>query len=222
MIIRTIFRGGKYTRVEKTVLYLILVGVALIVFFPIAWVYQKIKFDVGVNVADIALTFAMVICLGLVMTGMCLGYFIDSAIRKRRFIFLDPPPGGWVDTLIRIWGFEPIDGERVIPPSAPAQTLEADKVLAILNKPRRRGRKPTFTIDRWRRVVLKWEYRDTLRDSMSLADRLSEEFGSNVDGSPTMTEQSYYYWRDKVFTEIKNETEAKISTGNITQSKIKA
>ena len=70
--------------------------------------------------------------------------------------------------------------------------------------------------------MLKWEYRDTLRDSMSLADRLSEEFGSNVDGSPTMTEQSYYYWRDKVFTEIKNETEAKISTGNITQSKIKA
>jgi hypothetical protein len=208
-------------RVKKTIPYLILVGVALIVFFPIAWVYQKIKLDMGVNVADIALTFAMVICLGLILTGMRMGYFIDMSIRKRSFIFLAQPTGGWVDTLIRIWGIEPIDGERVIPPSAPAQILEGDKILAILNKPRQRGRKPTFSIDRWRRVVLKWENRDTLRDAMSLADRLSEEFGSNVDGSPKMSEQSYYYWRDKVFTEIKNESEAKISSGNITEVKPK-
>jgi hypothetical protein len=221
MIIRSIFRGGKYTRVIKGVLYLILFGVALIVYFPIAWVYQKMKLDMGVNVADIALAFAMVLCLGLVMTGMGLGYLIDMAIRRRRFIFLTPLSGSWVDTLIRIWGFELIDGETEIPTiSAPAHTIEADKVLEILNKPRRRGRKPTFSIDRWRRVVLKWENRDTLRDTMTLADLLAEEFGTHVDGSPRMTEQSYYDWRDKVFSEIKNETEAKISSGNITQSKI--
>jgi hypothetical protein len=221
MIIRSVFRDGKYTRDKKGVLYLIFVGVVLIVYFPIAWVYQKMKLEMGVNAAEIALAFAMVICLGLVMTGMCLGYFIDSAIRKRRFIFLDPPPGGWVDTLIRIWGFELITGETEIPPiSAPAHVLEADKVLATLDKPRRRGRKPTFTIDRWRRVVLNWENRDTLRDMMTLADLIAEEFGTHADGSPKMTEQTYYYWRDKVFREIKNEAEARNSSAKITLNKI--
>jgi hypothetical protein len=210
MIIRTIFRGGKYTRVEKSVLYLILVGVALIVFFSIAWVYQKIKFDVGVNVADIGLTFAMVFCFWLVLTGMRMGYFIDMGIRKRSFIFLAPPTGGWVDTLIRIWGFEPIDGEKEIPTiSESTHTPEEDNVLENMNKPRRRGRKPTFPIDRWRRVVLKWENRNTLRDTMTLAEVLSKEFGTNVDGSPRMAEQSYYVWRDRVFAEIKKEAEAK-------------
>jgi len=221
MIIRTIFRGGKYPPVKKGVLYLTLIGVGLIVFLLIAWVYQKMKLCMGVDFAEITLTFAMVIFLGMVIMGMGLAYFIDSAIRRRRFIFRTPQPGGWVDVLVKTWGFELIDEQpEFLTISAPAQTLEADEVLAILNKPRRRGRKPTYSIDRWRRIVLKWENRDTLRDTMTLADLLAEEFGTHADGSPGMTEQSYYDWRDKVFTEIKNEAEAIKTSCKITRGKI--
>ncbi|MFA5873140.1 MAG: hypothetical protein WC832_04175 [Anaerolineales bacterium] len=221
MIICAIFRSGKYPPVKKGVLYLTLLGVGLIVFIPIAWMYQKMKLGMGVDVAQITLTFAMVIFLGMVLAGMGLAYFIDSTIRRRRFIFRTPQPGGWVDALIRVWGFELIDEQLESPAiSAAAQTLEADEVLAILNKPRRRGRKPTYSIDRWKRIVLKWENRDTLRDTMTLADLLAEEFGTHADGSPGMTEQSYYDWRDKVFAELKNEAEAIKSSGKITRGKM--
>lgn len=217
MIIHTIFRSGKAPPVKKSVLCLTLVGVGLIVFLPIVWAYQKMKLDMGVDIAEIILTFATVIFLGMVLAGMGLAYFIDGAIRKQRFIFRAPQPGGWVNALIRIWGFELIDEQPESPVvSEPAKTLEANEALAILNKPRRRGRKPTYSIDRWKRIVLKWENRDTLRDTMTLADLLAEEFGTHADGSPRMTEQSYYDWRDRVITEIKKEAEATKSSGQIT------
>ncbi len=221
MIIHTIFRSGKYPPVKKGVLYLTLGGIGLIVFLPIVWAYQKMKLGMGVNIAQITLTFAIVIFLGMVLAGMGLAYFFDGAIRKQRFIFRAPQPRGWVNVLIRIWGFELIDEQPESPAiSAPTQTLKANEALAILNKPRRRGRKPTYSIDRWKRIVLKWENRDTLRDTMTLADLLAEEFGTHADGSPRMTEQSYYDWRDRVFAELKKEVEGTKSSGQITRGKM--
>jgi hypothetical protein len=209
MIIRTIFRGGKYPPVKRGVLYLTLIGVDLIVFLPIAWMYQKLKLGMGVEVAQISLTIAMLRSLELVLVGIGMAYFIDSAILRRKFIFHAPQPGSWVDALIRAWGFDLRDEQPENPAiAATAQALEVVNALAILNKPRRRGRKPSYSIDRWRRVVLNWESRDTLRNTMTLADMLAEEFGTHADGSPRMSEQSYYDWRDKVLSEIKNEAEA--------------
>jgi hypothetical protein len=217
MIIHTIFRSGKYPPAKKGALYLTLGGIGLIVFLPIVWVYQKMKLEMGVDIAQITLTFAMVILLGMVLAGMGLAYFIDGVIRKQRFIFRTPKSRSWVNALIRIWGFELINELSESPAiSVPAQNLEVDEALAILNRPRRRGRKPTYSIDRWKRVVLKWESRDTLRDTMTLADLLAEEFGTHVDGSPRMTEQSYYDWRDKVFKELKKESEGAKPSGQIT------
>ena len=221
MIIQTIIRGGKYSPVNKSILYLTLIGMGLIEFLLIDWIYRKMKFGMGVEVAQISLTFAMVIFLGTVLAGLGLAYFIDSALRKRRFIFRTPQPGGLVDALVKVWGFELIDEKPENPPlSAPVPTLQVDEALAIVNKPRRRGRKPTYSIDRWRRIVLKWEDRDTLRDTMTLADLLAEEFGTHADGSPRITEQSYYAWRDKVFAEIRNEAEVIKSSCKIPRSEI--
>jgi hypothetical protein len=210
MTIRTIYRSGKYPPVQKALLYLTLVGVVVIVFLPIAWMYQKMKLGMGVNIAQITLTFAMVIFLGLIMTGMGLAYFIDNAILRRKFIFRTSQPGGWVDVLVRAWGFDLIDEQpEILEISAPGLTLEADEDLEILNKPRKRGRKPLYLIDRWRRVVLTWEKRDTLRDSMTLIDLLIAEFGTHADGSPGMSRQSYYDWRDKVIVEFNKKPKQK-------------
>jgi len=208
MTSRTIVRDGKRSPAKKAILYLTLVGAGLVVFLPIAWVYQKLKSGIGADVAQITLIFAMVILLGIILVGMGLAYFIDRAIQKQRFIFHTPQPGSWVGALIRAWGFALVEEqpeEDTLPARAP--TSKADEILAILNRPRRRGRKPTYSIDRWKRIVLRWENRDPLRDTMTLADLLAEEFGTYADGSPKMTEQSYYDWRNRVFAELKKEAE---------------
>ncbi len=167
------------------------------------------KLGAGLEIAQITLTFTMILILGVVMAGMGLAYFMDRAIRNQNLIFHAPKPGGWVDALIRIWGFALVEKQpETLVPSSPVLNFPTNEVLAILNKPRRRGRKPTYSIDRWKRVVFKWENRDTLRDTMTLAELLAEEFGTNADGSPKMTEQSYYDWRNKVFAELKSEAEA--------------
>lgn len=207
MTIHTIFRGGRYPPVKKGVLFLTLLGVGWVVFLPIAWMYQKLRSGMGVDFAQISLTLAMVLFLGTILAGMGLAYFIDSAIRRQRFIFHAPQPGGWVDALIRAWGFELMIGQPENPAiSATAQPLEGDDALAILNKPRKRGRKPAYSIDRWRRVVVRWENRDTLRNMITLTELLSEEFGTHADGSPGMSKQSYYDWRNKVLAEYKKKS----------------
>lgn len=215
MAMYTIFRSGKYPTLKKGILYLALAGAGLVVFLPITWAYQMMKLNMGVEIAEVILTFAIVILLGTISAGVSLAYFIDGAIRRQRFIFRAPQPGSWVTVLIRIWGFEVLSEEPESPAIfEPDITIKANEALAILNQPRRRGRKPTYSIDRWKRIVMKWENRDTLRDTMTLADHLAEEFGTNADGSPKMTEQSYYDWRDKVFAELKKEVEGTKSSVN--------
>jgi hypothetical protein len=209
MMNSTILRSGKYPPGKTGLLYVSLVGAGLIVYLPTAWVYLKVKMGLGVEVAQITLTFAMVICLGLVLVGMGLAYFMDRAILGQRFIFHAPRPGSWVEALIRTWGFELIgkQPENSATP-ATAATFAVDEALAILNKPRRKGRKPNYTIDQWMHVVLAWENRDTLRNTMTLVEMLGEIFGAHPDGSPRTTASSYYTWRKKVLIELKNESEA--------------
>jgi hypothetical protein len=162
----------------------------------------------GVDIADTSLAVAMVFFLGLVLAGMGIGYFFDWAIRKKMFIFRTLRKGSWVEAMIKLWGFEfQIEQLADCSIQIPTLTPEAIHVQTILEKPRRRGRKPTYPIDRWKRVVLKWENRDPLRDTMTLTDLLAEEFGTHLDGSPGMAEQTYYDWRKKVFAEFRKEVE---------------
>ena len=198
---------------NMVVLSLTLVVVSLIEYLSITWVYQKTRLALGVDLAQISVSFMTIIVLGMVLLGMRLAHFIENAIGRQRFIFRAPRPGSWVEALIRVWGFELIDKRQESHVTSKADsTLKPDEVSTILNKPRRGGRRPTYSIDRWRRIVLKWENRDTLRDAMTLADLLAEEFGTHPDGSPRMTEQTYYCWRDKVLDDLRNKVEANNSS----------
>jgi hypothetical protein len=201
--------GGKYSPARKRLLYLILIGIGFIVFLPTFWVHQGLKSGVGLHLAQISMSFAMVILLGLVLAGMGLGYLIDITIRRQGFFNQSLSRASWVSVLIKAWGFDLIDKESEFP-SIPilVHSLEVDDTLAILSKPRKRGRRPSYPIDRWKRVVLKWENRDTHRSMMTLTELLAEEFGTNADGSPKISEQTYYSWRNKVFAEMKKEAEA--------------
>ncbi|MCC6986386.1 MAG: hypothetical protein IT309_08155 [Anaerolineales bacterium] len=81
--------------------------------------------------------------------------------------------------------------------------------ISIPEHPPRRGRRPTYPLERWARVVQAWENRDPLRNTMTLSEFLAEEFGVYADGSPHMSENSYYEWRKRVFMELRKQTPAK-------------
>jgi len=44
---------------------------------------------------------------------------------------------------------------------------------------------------------------------MTLAEFLSQEFGTYADGSPCMSENSYYDWRKRVFDELHKKKSSK-------------
>jgi hypothetical protein len=56
---------------------------------------------------------------------------------------------------------------------------------------------------------LAWENRDTLRNPMTLSEFLSLEFGTYADGSPRMSENSYYDWRKRVIEELQKQEQKK-------------
>ncbi|MBK8821870.1 MAG: hypothetical protein IPN58_04450 [Anaerolineales bacterium] len=83
-----------------------------------------------------------------------------------------------------------------------------------MDRPKRRGRPPTHSLDRWTRVVLAWENRDPYRNPMTLTEFLSQEFGTYADGTPCMSENSFYENRKKVFEELRKNAALQQETGS--------
>ncbi|MFT3892727.1 MAG: hypothetical protein QM730_13940 [Anaerolineales bacterium] len=83
--------------------------------------------------------------------------------------------------------------------------MDTVDVTALLDRQPKRGRRPTYSIDRWKRVVMAWENNDPLRNPLTLSEFLAEEFGTYADGSPKMSENSFYDWRKKVMDELRRQ-----------------
>ena len=62
-------------------------------------------------------------------------------------------------------------------------------------------RRPTLTLEDWTPVVEKWENRDRIHDSFTLAELIAEHLGTYPDGTPVVSTQSYYAWRKMVLAE---------------------
>ena len=108
---------------------------------------------------------------------------------------------------MKLWGYEVCEETKItdkvkieIPIDPPM--MEPLNLMNIPTTPRR-GRKPTFTVDRWVPIAMKWENRDPIRDSFTLGELISEHLGRNGDGSPIISEQTYYsVWKDRALEEI--------------------
>lgn len=213
-------RSGKYSQSQKAVLYTALIGASLLIFLPTTWMYQEMKSRLGVGIAEISMAVMVIIFLSVGFAGAGLAHLLDRAIQTRTGLFRSPQLGSWVDSLVRIWGFALME-ERLDDPAPLPQnpTPNIAEIQAILEGPRKRGRKPTYSLDQWIPVVIRWESRDTLRETMTLNELLTEKFGENADGSPRMTEQSYYDWRRKVFAELENKIEQAKLPGEKTSTK---
>jgi len=193
-------------------LALSLTGAGMVVTLPVVWAYQNIQLSLGLEAAQVTMAFHVSELLVMTTVGVGLGYLIDWAIRRRRFIFHTPKEDSCVEALVRLWGYEMTCREEVEHQIVPEINLLStfDEVIDTVQRPKRRGRKPTFPLEAWLPIAAKWENRDPIRDAFTLEDLIRESLGENLDGSPIVSAQSYYStWRGRAMKELQRRAKAK-------------
>lgn len=210
--ISTLLRKHKHNSIKKTVLITLLTIEVVIIFLDIIWSYYSFKSGIGTRLAQVAIAYHIVLLLGLVAAGVGLGFWVDRMIRQKRSVFHSPPKDGWTEAIMNLWGYE-LKGEEEATSGTDTATDLIPCILesfVLLDLPARRGRKPTFTLERWLPIAVKWENRDPIRDAYTLGELISEHLGTNLDGSPIVSEQTYYgTWRPRAIAEIQRRAKSK-------------
>ena len=209
MKLLTLIRAKKYGSPKKVFLFALLKIAVVGVFLHITWSYQNLETGLGTAVAQVAIMYHVVLLSILVAAGIGLGHWIDQMIRLKRSIFHDPPKGGWTEAFMNLWGYELKEKDANQTTAPEPQMIES---FDLFNMPTRRGRKPTFPLERWIPIAMKWENRDPIRDAFTLGELIAENLGTNSDGSPIVSEQTYYsIWRQRAMDEIRHRAKAKKS-----------
>ena len=215
MKISTLFRARKYGSLNKIILLVLLKIAIVMVFLEVAWSYHTFESELGTRLAQAAIAYHIVLLLGMGTIGIGLGYWVDRMICQRISIFRSPQKGSWTEAFMNLWGHELKIKEETAPGIDTMSTPEPSMIepFVLLDLPTRRGRKPTFTLERWLPIALKWENRDPMRDAFTLGELISEHLGTNSDGSPIVSEQTYYsVWRKRAIDEIRRRAKPRKSS----------
>jgi len=214
MKISILFRAKKHGSLNKIILLVLLMIAIVVVFLEVTWSFQIFESEWGTRLAQAVIAYHIVLLLGMGAVGIGLGHWVDRMIRQKRSIFRSPQKGSWTEAFMNLWGYELKSKEETAPgidtiPTPASGTIEP---FVLLDLPTRRGRKPTFTLERWLPIALKWENRDPVRDAFTLAELISEHLGTNSDGSPIVSEQTYYsVWRKRAMDEIRKRAKSRKS-----------
>jgi hypothetical protein len=187
-------------------LFLILLTSGTSVFSSLAWIYRRVKSSQGLEIAEVVVTVLVIFILALIVIGFRASFDARQVLRQRKRRAFR------IYRLIERWEFSrclwdhiglPVQIEQIsiLPPG---DTIE---MAVKLDASPKRGRPPTFPIERWTKVVSAWENRDRWQNTMTLQQFLAEEFGVNADGSPLMSANTYYDWRKKVHEEQRRQEE---------------
>lgn len=182
----------------------------------LAWIYNKTQTGFGIEAAQVGLAGGVVVMLLVIMSGVRLASKIDRAIQKQQSIFGMTRRGKFARLLMRIWGYQTsAPGETSDPEPETNSGLEElgltyDEAMDLINQTRKRGRRPDFTLERWLPITVKWETRDPVTDAFTLSELIIQFLGKNEDGSPIISEQSYYKtWRPRALAELERRAQAK-------------
>ena len=190
-------------------LLVILLISGTIIVYSVNWIYHQIYNQLGIEIAEVVVAFLMVLVFILILFGFGAGLGADQIVRRRKVQAL------WICCFLKrykvmrsLW--------RYIKPNRETESarLIAVETISIPEHAPRRGRRPTHSLDRWVGVVQAWENRDTQRNTMTLSEYLAEQFGTYADGSPQMSENSYYEWRKKVLMELRKQESRKKEKAN--------
>ena len=204
----------KSALIKKLILLFFFFSACMVVFLDITWSYRIFASGMGTRLAQAVIAYHVVLLLGMVAVGIGLGYWVDRMIRQKKSIFSSPNKGSWTEVFMKLWGHESI-GEENTPleiDSVPEPNPDTREPFELLDLPARRGRKPTFPLERWLPIAVQWENRDPIRDAFTLAELISDHLGTNADGSPIVSEQTYYStWRPRAIAEIRHRAKSKKS-----------
>lgn len=174
---------------------LLLDGAAI--FFSIWWISDRIQNRLGLEIAEVVVAIQMVLIMILVLFGFWAGFRVDRILRLQKIQRL------WMYRLMKhckvmrsLWHY--IQSKRV----SEDTRQPAPESISVPEHAPRRGRRPTHSLKRWIQVVKAWEDRDPRENTMTLSEYLGEQFGIYADGSPKMSQNSYYAWKKKVLREL--------------------
>ena len=178
------------------------------VFSSVVWIYHRVQQSLGHAVAEVVVAFLVILILGLIVAGFGAGFGAKRVLRQRNAQALRIYRSlKWCKIFQAFWGCLGPQVETETKTNSHEQCIP--EITVLLDRPPRRGRTPMHTIDRWMKVVAAWENRDPLYNTMTLQEFLGEQFGTYADGSPCMSESSYYEWRKKVFEEWRKREDTK-------------
>ncbi len=190
--------GGQiHPKLRRLLLFALLTGGAAVC-ASVFWIFQRIDLSLGDDLAEAAIALVSVLVFALILVGMRAGLSVDRFVRQRK---LDKyrvyRTSSQVQYLCAMLGYQ------AVPPPEAAKPPRHEDLLALIGKPKHRGRPPTYSIDRWKKVVVAWESRDPVRNPLTLSEFLVEQFGTHADGSPLMSENTFYDYRKKVIEELR-------------------
>lgn len=186
----------------RIALYSIVLLCGGLLFGSILWIFQRINTSLGEELAQVAVSLMSILILALILVGMRAGWSLDRFIRHRKIdLWKIQRFYKQARHFLSLLGYEEVQ-PKIITPELPTRE-NIEQTLALIEKPKRRGRPPTHSLDRWTRVVLAWENRDLYRNPMTLTEFLCQEFGTYADGTPCMSDNSFYENRKKVFDELR-------------------
>jgi hypothetical protein len=185
----------------KVGLLLILFASSTSVIGSVRWIYYHVQNSLGLEIADVFVALLVILILGLIIVGFAVGFGAKRVLRQRKVqahkIYQSLK---WCKIFQVLWGYigPPVEIEKKVFPEKQA----IPEITLLLDRPPKRGRIPTYSMDRWIEVVAAWENRDTWRNPITLEEFLSQQFGTCADGSPQMSKKSFYDWKKKVHKEI--------------------
>ncbi len=192
----------------RVVLFFLLMLCGGMLIVSINWVFHKVHYSLGMELGEVAVALISVFILILILVGLRTGLSMDRFIRRRKYkacriykacrqvqYFLS-----WLE-------YEDLQPEHQAVKGVENQSSE--EVLPLIDRPNRRGRIPAYSLDRWTRVVLAWEGRDTWRNPMTLSEFLAEEFGRYADGSPRISESRFYELRKIILKDLRKKVDQK-------------
>jgi hypothetical protein len=212
MKISTLFRAKKYGSIKKVILLILLIIAIVVVFLDVIWWYHSFESGMGTRIAQIAIAYHIVLVLGIAAAGVGLGYWVDLMICQKKFVFRSPRKGSKTEAFMNLWRYEFKCEEEIVPGVDIVSETSPSMIepFVLLDLPTRRGRKPTFPLERWLPIAVQWENRDPIRDAFTLGELISEHLGTNSDGSPIVSEQTYYStWRPRAIAELRRLAKSK-------------
>ena len=81
---------------------------------------------------------------------------------------------------MNLWGYELKEKDANQNPTITPEPQMIES-FDLFNMPTRRGRKPTFPLERWIPIAMKWENRDPIRNAFTLGELIAEHLGTNTN-----------------------------------------